>query len=401
MKIHVITDIFDPSKGSEFQLAQKALITISESSQKKIILWTLLKGNNKETIQNWLIKKDFSNRVDVRLLPMTFANLNGDHRTKIHFYLDLARLYLFSLSKIDSKDLIWKCGQVNYFFNIFFLFVRRKLILGPLSGFEYPIIYKVYGIPICFRIYYCLYGLANLFFRLIFKLCIFLSNKEKTNFLLATPSDFDELNVFKYKNIHLINEIDIKGIINTRDALAASEVGFSYDVIWAGAFINRKNPLLALESLTVYLRENLSANVLMLGDGPLSNQIKEKHEQLPNHIRSRLILTKNLDRNKFLRILFDAKVLLVTSLREVNSVLVYEALCMGVPIVASNVSGMRTSITDYGHLFDITSKYVCREIVDNLLHFSSLNYRTLSPQKFLTEHFKEQAVLKAILYSYD
>ncbi len=367
---HIVTDILDPTKGSEWQASTKFIEFLAIKKNEKITLWTMNKGN-KKTIDDWLEIKKINKNLKVNYIDMKFADKDYNHRSQFLFILDLIRFHKIIFKKVPKRDFIWKAGQINFFYNFLFLFKKRKMALGPLSGFEYIPVFRLRKfLPFKMILYYVFYNSIIFISRLIYKAFFFLNHRDNFIFF-ATKKD---LNIFKKNflfrdfNFHIIFEANLEHIINNKFNLKKDQKS-SKLVLWSGSMIHRKNPFLAMNIL-----ENIdNANTLMIGDGELLIDIKNKAKKNDVAIKS------HLPRDQFLEILRKCSILLVTSIREVNSVLILEAAALDIPIVSFHVSGMQYFVNRVGKTIKIDNNakdnfidFINRQIVNDK-HFNGRN----------------------------
>ncbi len=367
-RVHVISDLFDPAKGSEFQVAQVALRALVRCGSGPIVLWTTLRGQNKPHIESWLRQNGLEGFIELRLVRLRFSDSLGNHPTVFHFLLDLIFLYKHASSEIPRGEIVWKCGQANVLFNLFSLFWSRFDLLGPIAGLEKPSVGKLAGISLRFRLRYAIYGMALSVSRVLlaaayrlgrFRYLIVATSHDR----IAVPTEFQS------ELIHY-PEVDIDGLIVSvpevvrvqRNRVTAPRI------LWAGSLIERKNPLLAVEILSRILAIYPSAAATMIGSGPLRAAVRFAINRSGLGARVGLILAEPISRSEFLKMLGEVDILLVTSVREANSVLVVEALAAGVIVVSTAVSGMCDTVEESGYLFDIGSRVIVESGVDRLLY---------------------------------
>lgn len=373
---HIVTDIFDPSKGSEWQTATKIIEFLTIKKNEKITLWTMNK-KNKKTIKDWTEIKKITKNLKVNYVDMKFADKDYNHKSQFLFILELIRFHKIIFKKIPKEDFIWKIGQINFFYNFLFLLKKRKMVIGPLSGFEYIPVFKLKNfLPLKMILYYVSYNSIIFISRLIYKTFFFLNHRRNFIFFATTI----DLNIFKKNflfrdfNFHIIFEANLEDIISKGSNIEKNQ-NSSKLVLWSGSMIYRKNPFLAMDIL-----ENINnANTLMIGDGELLIDIKNKAKKNDVEIKS------NLPRDQFLEILSQCSILLVTSLREVNSVLILEAAALNVPIVSFDVSGMKYFVSRVGKTIKIDNNSK-----DNFINF--INWQIVNENSF-----KGRDVIKEII----
>jgi glycosyltransferase involved in cell wall biosynthesis len=107
-----------------------------------------------------------------------------------------------------------------------------------------------------------------------------------------------------------------------------------------------KNHRLFLDSVSALMKENskIQARFLIVGDGELRKDLEEKTKELA--LADRVIFTGWIrDLKSFYA---DLDVLVLTSNNEGTPVAVIEAMAAGVPVIATDVGGVRELISDLG-----------------------------------------------------
>lgn len=397
----LITDLLDPSLGSEFQIALKAIVALTVSKDCTVEVWTLERGNNRNTISTWLSNKSLSKRVTIHLVPMRFSKSNGDHSTRLHFLIDLFRLYFVSLRSTDKCSTVWKSGQVNALFYLPFLFLRRPIVIGSISGFEYPPIFSIYKYS-SKKLFakYAAYVLLICLLRVVFKLALRF-RRHGTTLLFATQTDrriFAKLIQSRpqYLSEGLFTEVDLEGILE--NVPPPKFVGIESEctrLLWAGALIDRKNPLAALSAFSEFRKIVPNSVCLMVGGGPLeadlNNLISLQNDDGISHCRG-------MKRVDFLKTLGDFHAVLVTSWREANSVFVFEVLASGCPIVSSDVSGMSTSVVENGILVNVADISNSAAVAEALKDVSMRKDRRNIREYVERLHVAETKLIQEILF---
>lgn len=353
--IHLVTDLLDPAMGSEFQNAQKAVRALMQHGDGQVSLWTCERAGNESRIRAWLQRNGWAARVHLNCLPMPRASPQGHHRHRLDLALDLLHLYRCARVGMASGDTVWKCGQSNFAFYLLFLMVCRADAIGPISGFERPPWRPVANVPLGLGLYYAAYAMVILAAGAVFRA---LHRRRPGMWMLAaTEADRAALKTALPYQTLLISEVSLDdlAVVTGSDAKWNVEAGNSSPalptVLWAGSLIHRKNPLLALDVMARVLERDATALALMVGSGPLEAPLRRRWAQLPAAVQARICIEPPQPRSEFTRVLARSKVLLVTSLREVNSVLVLEAMAQGLAVVSTAVSGMQRSVGACGELF--------------------------------------------------
>ena len=117
---------------------------------------------------------------------------------------------------------------------------------------------------------------------------------------------------------------------------------YPYDIVFVGRIVDPKDPFRLLEVCRLVINERKNARIAIVGSGDLEDKVKEKANELG--------LLNNISFLGFqtnpYKILFDSKVMLMTSKYEGTPMCALEAQALGVPIVSTPVDGMKELIKD-------------------------------------------------------
>tara|TARA_R110001583_G_scaffold69696_8_gene197579 strand:+ start:5461 stop:6699 length:1239 start_codon:yes stop_codon:yes gene_type:complete len=347
--IFIISDIIDPCLGSEFRIALKALEILYEEKLKFIDEVKLLiprRNKNIENLNIWFSERNIENII-IEEFKFEYADTNGNHNSKFLFIRDLINFYRKARKAIpiepSKKNIIFKCGQVNWVFYLIFLFFFKKsksekIVCAPISGFIYIKLRDCIELPFKTRIYYILYNAFIFVGRFLFRfLYIF---KNNYYFLFATYSDCHIFHKeFKDK---IYSEIQL---YNTGDFLEKESRNYvtknkSSSILWSGHLVHRKNPLLALRIISDILKFSKIEKIYFIGNGPLNSDVFDYMEKTNLKTNKRFIYISNLSRYEFLKVVKKVDYVLITSLREVNSIFFLESLFFNKKIFAIKNSGI-------------------------------------------------------------
>ncbi len=160
------------------------------------------------------------------------------------------------------------------------------------------------------------------------------------------------------KNSVLYNIIDINA---TRQKMSADSSEYDYDIVYLGRISHEKNPHRLVSVLKQCVQKNSSLKCAMIGTGPLEKEISAliEAESLSNNIKMLGF------RANPLKILYDSKVMVMTSIYEGTPMCALEAMSLGVPIVSTKTDGMVDLIDDgkTGYLSD-DDTVLCEKICD-------------------------------------
>ncbi len=199
---------------------------------------------------------------------------------------------------------------------------------------------------------------------------------------------------FMKKSTVLYNIIDIDAL---KTKMAADSKTYDYDVVYLGRLTHPKNPQRLIEVLGKAVQKEPDIKIAVIGTGDLEGETKQ------------LVHNKNLtEQIRFLgfqsnplKILHDAKVMLMTSRWEGTPMCALEAMSLGVPIVSTPTDGLADLIKDDYNGFlsnddEALAAAVCRICRDAQLHDKLSN----NAAEYAAEFMKKDAYIEKIVTSY-
>jgi len=168
---------------------------------------------------------------------------------------------------------------------------------------------------------------------------------ESLNFLLfmgecvvcRTPSTkkrLDHLSRATVKRLDgIVDEEVIRSVVSSADSNANNGDKRSVQLIFVGRLVEVKNPTKAIE---VVERLPQRYSLLMIGDGPKRKSVEAAAEA--SSCSDRIEVAGGLSHRKTLKEIHDSDVLLLTSEVESYGAVVFEALCLNTPALATPVS---------------------------------------------------------------
>lgn len=145
--------------------------------------------------------------------------------------------------------------------------------------------------------------------------------------------------LLKAKSSILYNIIDIA---QSKNRLAEDEKEYNYDVIYLGRLSYEKNPEKMLKVFEIISQKRPETKMAIVGNGDLMNKVQES-------IRKNAFL-KNVSCLGFVKnpykILYDSKVMIMTSRWEGTPMCALEAMALGVPIVSTPTDGLADLVDD-------------------------------------------------------
>lgn len=144
-------------------------------------------------------------------------------------------------------------------------------------------------------------------------------------------------NYFKKKSTILYNVLDVNELYK-KEAMACDRE--TYDIIFLGRLTTEKNPLRLIEILNKTISRNRDIQAVIVGDGDLKDEVKQKIDTLGLNDN---ITLKGFVENP-LALLKNAKVMLMCSLCEGTPMCALESMALGTPIVSTPVDGLADMI---------------------------------------------------------
>ena len=166
---------------------------------------------------------------------------------------------------------------------------------------------------------------------------------------------------FKDKSSVLYNVINVDALY---EKMALDKRSYNYDIVYLGRLTPQKNPERLIQVCKIAAEKKPDIKIAIIGTGELEKETKA--------LATKSKLDDNIDFLGFLsnplKILHDAKVMLMTSRWEGTPMCALEAMALGVPIVSTPVDGLKDLVIngETGLLSDDNS-----EIADELISIST------------------------------
>jgi glycosyltransferase involved in cell wall biosynthesis len=112
------------------------------------------------------------------------------------------------------------------------------------------------------------------------------------------------------------------------------------NLVWSGTIVSRK--ALNILILALVKTKNINFHLIVLGAGPLENQLKNEAEI----IRNKITWAGKLPKDKAIEIVSKSDLLIHSSLREGTPHSILEAIGLGVPVVCHDICGMSAVVNE-------------------------------------------------------
>ncbi len=165
---------------------------------------------------------------------------------------------------------------------------------------------------------------------------------------------------FKEKSSILYNVIDTEELFNKMNL---DKQLYNYDIVYLGRLTFQKNPERLINVMKMVVDQKKDAKLAIIGIGDLEQEVKQ--------LVTKLNLNDNISflgyQSNPLKMLHDAKVMVMTSRWEGTPMCALEALALGIPIIATPVDGLKDLVINEWNGYVSDDDYeLANKIVDIL-----------------------------------
>jgi glycosyltransferase involved in cell wall biosynthesis len=253
-----------------------------------------------------------------------------------------AYAYAQELSKTIEFDLVHVITYVGFRFPGHYWRLPLPLVWGPIGGLENTPWRYLPAFGVGGGMMFAGRNILNSLHRLLLREPRRAFRKAEGGIIAATSSIKDEIK--KHYGVDSVVRCEIgavggpsKGRVNAR---AGSE---PLRIVWSGLHISRKALPLLLEALAE-LPSQVRWQLAVLGSGPLTD--KWKGLAVSKQIDDKITWTGRVDRASAIETMSRAHVMVVTSLYDLTSSVLVEALSVGLPVICPNHYGFSDAIDD-------------------------------------------------------
>ncbi|OJV38891.1 MAG: hypothetical protein BGO29_10785 [Bacteroidales bacterium 36-12] len=295
----------------------------------------LLKSQQRNYLFNTLMRRLLS--IMTYLFPTLVYKyfIKGSYDIEISFnYLYPSLLVAKSLNK-KSKKIMWVHGSIE-----------------DLDYNQYTVLKRI--------LYYLYYKMQGRAFDKA-NAIIPISNNTLFSIQKLYPQFADKISLIN--NGYDFSEIKIKSEV------FQIEKSNIYRLISVGRLDENKNPLLQLKALKKLLNKDVKVELLMLGEGELNTAIEKEIQilELENHVKLLGYISNPYPYIK------SANVLLISSFSEGFPTVAVEALALGIPVVSTQVGGVKEVIVDglNGCIVSSYDENEYTEAIEKVINFST------------------------------
>jgi len=248
-----------------------------------------------------------------------YASLDGEIKNKLNReqinYIPLKKMSVFEVRKAIKK----------YNPDVIHAHDYTTSVIASISGVRIPIISHLHNNAPWIKTYHLksfLYWYASLKFEKI--LCV--SNSIINEFVFGKS--------IKFKSEVVSNPVSVSNVLAEIDN--EEEFQKKYDLIYVGRLTDEKNPLKFIEIVNEISKKSSNLNVAIVGDGYLKSECQKKINDLGLDETVKMFGFLN---NPY-KVIANSKILCLTSKWEGYGLVAFEAMCLGVPVLAPRVGGL-------------------------------------------------------------
>lgn len=340
----------DPTKGSEAGMAWQYIVALSAHFTLHVV--TQSYAGNDLRIAACLRQSPLPN-VSFYFIPL--STVGWLHRFPINYalyngwHLRSAR-FISRQFKHSGIAIIHKLNTTGYRIPGFCYWLPYRFVWGPIDGFTNVDTRLLGFLNRKGRLAYYSYNFINRIERTLSP-TVRLACAKSAVLLAATQDSYQYLKQrVKNKPIAYVLETGVSDSIISSETPPKDPAVFQ--IAWVGQCIHRKNLPFLLRTLA-QLPSHMRYQVQVVGDGPLRHDWQQLAVKLG--VAPFVAWHGWVERAQALAILARSDVFAQTSIREINSTVVFEAMANGVPVICLKTSGMKDIISeDIGHLVAIT-----------------------------------------------
>lgn len=237
--------------------------------------------------------------------------------------------------QIDLKenfDLIHQLNMVGYREPGYLWKIKKPFVWGPIGGLENSPWRFLPSLGFKGFIFYTGRNILNLLQRRFLSRPKKAAKREMAALISATPNTSKLTKSIWGKDSHVICEVGFQNI--QKIEFNKRKKGEPLKIVWSGLHIPRKNLPLLLKSLA---NVNFKFELHILGDGELNNSWKELAKQLK--VDRSCIWYGWVDKAVANEVYNNAHVFCITSISDLTSTVILEALTFGLPIICLDHCG--------------------------------------------------------------
>jgi glycosyltransferase involved in cell wall biosynthesis len=276
--------------------------------------------------------------------PVYYASYRKWHKTVYEFVKNDADL--------DNYSIVHQLNMVGFREPGYLWKLNIIFVWGPLGGMGYFPWTFIPKLPLINGIGYTVYNIVN-YIQMRFSRRVLSAAKIafKNNALIVA----NKQNAYYCKRYlkcapHVLSEVGISTIINPKINKRSPDKVMR--LIWVGLFIPRKNLATLIDAIEIL--KNLNICVDVYGAGPGFKKYKSLIDK--KNLNNKIHLHGWVDRQTVLNSMKRSHAIVITSLRDLTSTVLIEAMSAGLPIMAPAHCGFADIVNQKnGYLLDVKS----------------------------------------------
>lgn len=306
------------------------------------------------------------------------------------FYKDWQKKAYDLAKQLEAKehfDVVHQLNMAGYREPGYLWKLGKPLVWGPVGGFE--------NVPWCMiptmslggAVFYTFYNIINLC-QMHTDLRVRKAMKMSAVCISATVKVKDRIHELYGKDSVMIPEVGLEG--SPDNPFAVRENNQNLKICWSGVHIPRKSLNLLLDALAVSNRNDVELHIL--GSGSETKRWKKQAQRLG---LKNIIWYGQTERADALKVMQSCHLFCITSLSDLTSTVILEALSYGLPVVALDHCGFSNVITDNcGRKIAIHSK---KQVVNDL----AAQINEIADNESLRRKLSEGARKRALDYNWE
>lgn len=246
------------------------------------------------------------------------------------------------LEKKENYDIIHQLNFVGYREPGYLWKINKPFVWGPIGGMENTAFKLLLNLDLTNFIYYFLRNVLNRL-QIVFLLRPQKAARRKNNFLIAaTPKNQAVILKYWRRNCLIIPEVGQEERMEITIKNRMPEETFR--IVWSGQHTGGKALNILLKSL-VKLPPEMNWTLIVLGDGKKTRSWKKLSEKLG--VENKIQWKGWLPRVEAHEIMLSAHLMCITSLKDLTSTVILEALSFGLPVICIDHCGFSHVINDH------------------------------------------------------
>jgi glycosyltransferase involved in cell wall biosynthesis len=347
MTVAMIAMASDPRRGSEagvpFIVLQELL---RDNRVQKIHFIAPCWGDNFAAIKVWAQESDVDNKIELHPVPFVTASERVHEaglNYAIYWYWHI-QVCWYILARRIKFDILHQINFAGFRFIGLAPLIWVPSVWGPVDALApFPIRQAWPYLNPAGRVYYLTYNLINS----IQSLCSirFVAALRRVSLILVATKDAER----RIKRRRRLPVLHVPETSSSKEMLSDGLLWTSEGkvrLLWAGLAIHRKGFPLLVEAIRLLRdEERASLQVSVFSDGPLLRSWRQLVESVG--LERQFAFYGFIVRADLLKRMLQHEVLCITSFREANSTVIFEAIGSGLMPIAVGVSGYLDSIHEH------------------------------------------------------